>query len=92
MTMSRSGTRSTRAAMVARERLDERGALELSDRELLAILLGAAPPSAIDALIDDTQGIHALPRHTVDDLQQVKGMGTARAARPPPGAANRSRC
>lgn len=68
-----------------REKLLQKGPASLSDAELLAILISSGTPerSALDLakdtlkLADDK--LHSLGRLTVEELQQTKGIGEARA-------------
>ncbi len=67
-----------------RERLAERGAEALTSAELIAILLrtGLKGANAVDvgaALLQQYGSLHALARATVDELQQVKGIGRDKA-------------
>ena len=69
-----------------RERLWQRGAHQVADEELLAILLGtgirAHPASAIAAeLVRTSGGVVAVSRASPHELAQVAGVGEARAAR-----------
>jgi DNA repair protein RadC len=68
-----------------REKLARVGAASLGDNELIAIVLGQGQPrvSALDlanALLTSTGGVEGLARARHDDLVQVRGIGTARAA------------
>ena len=68
-----------------REKLARVGAAALGDNELIAIVLGQGQPrvSALDlanALLTSTGGVEGLARARHDDLVQVRGIGTARAA------------
>jgi DNA repair protein RadC len=68
-----------------REKLERVGAGALGDNELLAIVLGHGAPQAgalelANAVLAATGGLHGLARASVDDLRQVPGIGTARAA------------
>jgi DNA repair protein RadC len=69
-----------------RERLWRRGALQIGDEELLAILLGtgvrAHPALAVASeLVRASGGVAALSRASPRELAQVIGVGAARAAR-----------
>jgi len=69
-----------------RERLLAQGAAALSDRELLALVLGAGLPGcdAIDlaaTMIDRTGDLAALAAADAHRLQQILGVGPAKAAR-----------
>ena len=68
-----------------REKLERVGVTSLGDNELLAIVLGHGLPRAgalelANAVLAATGGLHGLARASVDDLQQVPGIGAARAA------------
>jgi DNA repair protein RadC len=68
-----------------REKLERMGPGALGDNELLAIVLGHGAPRAgaldvANAVLAATGGLHGLARASVDDLRQVSGIGTARAA------------
>jgi DNA repair protein RadC len=68
-----------------REKLERVGVGSLGDNELLAIVLGHGAPRAgaldlANAALDAVGGLHGLARATVDDLRQVPGIGSARAA------------
>jgi DNA repair protein RadC len=68
-----------------RERLLTKGPGQLSDAELLAVLLGqgAARLSAVDlarTLLDQFGGLRAILNATHSDLIRVKGIGSAKAA------------
>jgi DNA repair protein RadC len=66
------------------ERLEQLGARALSDAELMAVLLGptAGANSVRDAAIRllDDRPLSEIAWASTDDLQQVKGIGRARAA------------
>lgn len=68
-----------------REKLQRKGAANLSDAELLAILIGSgtAKRSAVDLAKDvlslADKNLAQLSRLKLDELQQVKGVGIARA-------------
>ena len=68
-----------------REKLERLGPSALGDNELLALVIGSGSRN-IDALglanrlIECAGGVHALTRATLDRLQQVRGIGRARAA------------
>jgi DNA repair protein RadC len=69
-----------------REKLERVGAGSLGDNELLAIVLGHGVPHAgalelANAVLASVGGLHGLARSSVDDLRQVPGIGSARAAR-----------
>jgi DNA repair protein RadC len=69
-----------------RERLLSRGAAALSDRELLAIVLGSGLPGcdAIElaaVLIDQSGGLSALATANPHELKRMPGVGPAKAAR-----------
>jgi DNA repair protein RadC len=69
-----------------RERLMSRGAAALSDRELLALILGSGLPGcdAIElaaVLIDESGGLSALATADPHALKRLPGVGTAKAAR-----------
>lgn len=69
-----------------RERLLSRGAAALSDRELLAIVLGSGLPGcdAIElaaTLIDQSGGLSALASADPHALKRLPGVGAAKAAR-----------
>ena len=69
-----------------RERLLSRGAAALSDRELLAIVLGSGLPGcdAIELaalLIDQSGGLPALATADPHVLKRLPGVGAAKAAR-----------
>ena len=68
-----------------REKLARLGAATLGDNELVAIVLGQGQPraSALDlanALLASTGGVEGLTRARHDDLVQIRGIGSARAA------------
>jgi DNA repair protein RadC len=68
-----------------REKLARLGARSLGDNELVAIVIGEgqARASALDlanALLTSIGGIEGLARACHDDLVQIRGIGTARAA------------
>jgi DNA repair protein RadC len=67
-----------------RERLARQGPAALSSRELLASIIGSGSrgASALDlasALLDD--GLHGLAARSLGELEQVHGLGRAKAAR-----------
>ena len=67
-----------------RERLATLGASALSNHELLAILIGSGTPrlrvlQVAQALLHKFQGLAGLARASVQDLQQVEGIGEVRA-------------
>ena len=67
-----------------RERLAQAGAGALSSRELLAALLGTGARGAsaldlADGLLAD--GLHALASRSLPELERVRGLGRAKAAR-----------
>ncbi|HUL77230.1 MAG TPA: DNA repair protein RadC [Vicinamibacteria bacterium] len=67
-----------------RERLAQLGAGALSSRELLAALLGTGAPglSALDLAGELLgPGLHALAARSVQELEQVRGLGRAKASR-----------
>ena len=68
-----------------REKLARLGASALGDNELLALVLGQGQPrtSALDlatAVLTACAGVAGLARTTGDELRQIRGIGTARAA------------
>lgn len=68
-----------------REKLARVGASGLGDNELLALILGqgGAGRTALElaaALLDRSGGVGGLPRVLLEDLQQLEGVGVARAA------------
>lgn len=68
-----------------RERLDRVGPSALGDHELLAIVLGHGhgTRSAIDlasSLLERAGGLHGLARASAEELQEIAGIGHARAA------------
>lgn len=68
-----------------RERMEMLGAAQLSDRELLAILLstGSRECSALelaDQILLQHKGLRGLKDLTLDELMEQKGVGTAKAA------------
>src|SRR5690606_8239081 len=68
-----------------RERLLNEGAQALSNRELLAILLGSGAPgkSALtlaDHLLRKAESLRGLARMDVEELREIKGIGLAKAA------------
>lgn len=67
-----------------REKLAQYGAENLSNSELLAILIGSGSKgfSALDAakeLIKTAGSVHKLPSLTINKIKQIKGLGDARA-------------
>jgi DNA repair protein RadC len=69
-----------------REKLVRFGCVSLGDNELLAIVIGngireANALSIANVMLADAGGLHGLLRFTYDGLQQVKGLGGAKAAR-----------
>jgi DNA repair protein RadC len=69
-----------------REKLGRHGAAALGDNELVALVLGSGSgrAGALDVsndLLRARGGLHGLARSTCDELAQVSGIGTARAAR-----------
>lgn len=71
--------------MRPREKLLARGAQALSDHELLAIILGQGTRdiSALELanqLLDTYQGLRHLQDTSVEELTQLKGVGSAKAA------------
>ena len=68
-----------------REKLEKLGATALSDAELLAILIGSGTPkeSAVDLmkriLNDCHNNLNALGKLSIRDLEQYKGIGSAKA-------------
>ena len=69
-----------------RERLLQKGVRALSDAELLAVLLGSgrAGTSAIDLaqqILLELGGFSGIHREDVSRLLEIKGVGTAKAAR-----------
>ncbi|MBI2221410.1 MAG: DNA repair protein RadC [Acidobacteria bacterium] len=68
-----------------RERLDRVGPSALGDHELLAVVLGHGNRNRTSielasALLESAGGLHGLARVTADELQDVPGIGRARAA------------
>jgi DNA repair protein RadC len=68
-----------------REKLERLGPAALGDNELLAAILGSGSRDAgalalANALLARVDGLAGLTRSTVVDLQQVEGIGRARAA------------
>ncbi len=68
-----------------RERMVRLGPAALSDRELLATLIGtgARGSSALDVASDllGTDGLHALAARSIGELERTRGLGRAKAAR-----------
>lgn len=69
-----------------RERLLEAGAELLSDRELLAVLLGSGLPgrdamTLSQTLLEQWGSLHALMRRGARELTRAEGLGPARTAR-----------
>lgn len=68
-----------------REKLERLGAAALSDAELLAILIGSGTPkeSAVDLmkriLNDCNNNLKTLGKLSIRDLEQYKGIGSAKA-------------
>ena len=68
-----------------REKLERLGAAALSDAELLAILIGSGTPkeSAVDLmkriLNDCNNNLNTLGKLSIRDLEQYKGIGSAKA-------------
>ena len=68
-----------------REKLERLGTAGLGDNELVAIVLGSGSRQAdvlrlANRLLERAGGVHALTRTSVHDLQQISGIGDARAA------------
>lgn len=68
-----------------REKLGRLGAGGLGDNELLATVLGHGVPRTgalelANIVLTAVGGLHGLARATVDDLTQIPGIGSARAA------------
>lgn len=68
-----------------REKLDRLGPMGLGDNELVALVIGsgARGASALDvanAVLGAVSGLHGLTRVSREDLEQVPGVGRARAA------------
>jgi DNA repair protein RadC len=67
-----------------RERLAQLGPSALSSRELLATVLGTGAPGASALAVAEEllgSGLHSLASRTLHDLEQVRGLGRAKAAR-----------
>jgi DNA repair protein RadC len=67
-----------------RERLTRHGAKSLTDAELIALMLGSGLPGrhAIGVahdILKASHGLRGLQRQSVQQLQQIKGLGPARA-------------
>ena len=67
-----------------REKMKEQGAEKLSNAELLAILLrtGYHETTAIqlaERIISQAGGLRFLPDYTLEELQEIKGIGLAKA-------------
>jgi DNA repair protein RadC len=68
-----------------REKLDRLGAVGLGDNELLALVIGSGARGAgalevANAILGVTSGLHGLVRVNREELEQVPGVGRARAA------------
>jgi len=68
-----------------REKLLHHGAAALGDNELVALVLGSGRPrvgalGVANEVLKARGGLHGLVRSTSDDLAQVAGIGTAKAA------------
>lgn len=68
-----------------REKLERLGPAALGDNELLAVILGSGPRGAgalalANTLLVHADGLAGLTRTSVPELQQVDGIGRARAA------------
>lgn len=68
-----------------REKLERLGPSALGDNELLAVILGTGSRAlgalaVANALLEENGGLYGLLRSTLADLQQVPGVGPARAA------------
>lgn len=67
-----------------RERLARYGVQSLTDAELLALLLGSGVKgrhaiALASDLLQATQGLRGLQRHTLNELLELRGLGMARA-------------
>jgi len=62
-------------------RLALHGASTLSDAELIMLLLGNNDQSQTQQMLTDVGGLAGLQRLSIDELQQLPGIGTMRAAR-----------
>ena len=68
-----------------REKLLRLGAAGLGDNELVAIVVGSGSRrgnalALANDILETTGGLHGMPRASVDELRQLDGMGTAKAA------------
>lgn len=71
-----------------REKLERLGAAGLGDNELVALVLGSGTRQAdvlgiANRLLERAGGVNVLTRTNLHDLQQVSGIGDARAAQVP---------
>lgn len=69
-----------------REKLESHGSSQLSDGELVAILLGTgtrgrAAPALAEQLLCQLGGLHGLVQAAMGELSSVTGVGTGKAAR-----------
>ncbi|RMG21712.1 MAG: DNA repair protein RadC [Deltaproteobacteria bacterium] len=63
-----------------RERLAAEGAAPLSDRDLLALVLGPGGGPPARALLEAFDDLHGIARAGLRDLERVRGVGRARAS------------
>jgi DNA repair protein RadC len=69
-----------------REKLERLGAAGLGDNELLALVIGSGSRdlnalALANRLLARTDGLHGLPRASIENLCEATGVGPARAAR-----------
>ena len=68
-----------------REKLLRLGAAGLGDNELIAIIVGSGSRHAnaltlANQILENSGGLHGIPRTSADDLKRLAGMGEAKAA------------
>ena len=69
-----------RAALMARERLEQYGPSILADEELIAIITGANGQQTAASVLDECGAVQQLPRETVHDLSRLDSVTPRRAA------------
>ena len=69
-----------RAALIARERLEQYGPSILADEELIAIITGANGQQTAASILEECGAVQQLPRETVHDLSRLDSITPRRAA------------
>ncbi len=80
MTGHRTNGLAAAGSLVARERLELLGAGALTDKELLAILVGVKGVPTAGALLEACGNVQQLAHESTGDLTRIQGMTPARAA------------